>query len=356
MTQVIATPTPTAASAAEAPAGTATPPRPRLDALDIARGYAIGAMVLIDMAGSGAIPAPFHHATYNGFTYADTIFPLFMLLVGVSMTLSDRRGQFRPVASRTVKLIAISSVLIAFKYDHWFNFDTGVLQQIGVAFFCTWLLLRLPIRYQRIVIGGLLAFVVACYLWVPAASVLPGQFVSGHTIGDAFDRWTHSDGLHAYLPSIASVYAGVEVGRLLRRCRGRRLVVRLVVVGLALSAAGLALATVIPLNKHLWTPSFVLLGAGLATLAYLVWHLVVGAVGPRPFGLLALLGRNAIAIYIFDELVNRELRNAVWPLVHGPLGNAIGATATSFVFPAFALATCAGLCWTMERFDIRLRL
>jgi predicted acyltransferase len=313
-------------------------------------------MVLIDMAGSSAIPAPFHHAHYNGFTFADTIFPLFLLLVGISMTLTDRGGRFLPVLSRTAKLVVISSVLIAFKYDHWFNLDTGVLQQIAVAFLFTWAILRLPLRWQRIVVASLLALLVAAYLWVPAASVQPGQFVSGHTIGDAFDRWTHSDGLHAYLPSIASVYAGVEVGRLLARHRGRALITRLAAFGSVLTGAGLLLARAIPLNKHLWTPSFVLVGAGLATLAYLAWHLIVDAVGPRWFGPLALLGRNAIAVYIFDELAIRELRNSMWPLIQGSLTNAIGATATSLTFPLFALAMCLGLCALMDRRHIRLRL
>jgi predicted acyltransferase len=313
-------------------------------------------MVLIDMAGSSAIPGPLHHAHYNGFTYADTIFPLFLLLVGISMTLTDRGGRFLPALSRTAKLCVISSVLIAFKYDHWFNLDTGVLQQIAVAFMFTWAIMRLPLRYQRIVICSLLAFVVAAYLWIPAASVQPGHFISGHTIADAFDRWTHSDGLHAYLPSIASVYAGVEVGRLLGRHRGRALTIRLASFGVALTAAGLVLALVIPLNKHLWTPSYVLVGAGLATLAYLAWQGVIGVTGPRWFAPFALLGRNAIAVYIFDELAMRELRNSIWPLIQGSLTTAIGATATSLAFPLFALAMCLGLCALMERRHLRLRL
>ncbi len=337
-------------------ASTPRGPRRRLDALDITRGYAIAVMVLIDMAGSGAIPAQLHHAQYNGFTYADTIFPLFLLLVGVSMTLTERAGRFLPTLSRTAKLVAISSVLIAFKYDHWFNLDTGVLQQIAVAFFCTWLIMRLPVRYQRLVVAGIVAIVAAAYLWIPAAGVDPGHFASGHTIGDAFDRWTHSDGLHAYLPSIASVYLGVEVGRVLGRWHGAAARWRLTAMALASIAAGLALATVIPLNKHLWTPSYVLFAGGLAIGAYLVIDLLVAAFGARPFAPLALMGRNAIAIYIFDELAMRELRNSLWPLVQGWLTTTVGAVTTSFIFPVVAVGCCLALCAGMERRGWRLRL
>jgi hypothetical protein len=204
--------------------------------------------------------------------------------------------------------------------------------------------------------GALLAFLVAAYLWIPAAGVHPGHFVPGHTIADAFDRWTHSDGLHAYLPSIASVYAGVEVGRLLPRHPGRALTVRLAALGALWISSGLLLARVIPLNKHVWTPSFVLVGAGLATFAYLCWDRIVAAVGTRPFAPLALLGRNAIAVFIFDELAVREVRNTVWPLVLGPLNHAVGPTAASLIFPTFALGLCLGLCSLMERHHLRLRL
>jgi predicted acyltransferase len=82
----------------------------------------------------------------------------------------------------------------------------------------------------------------------------------------------------------------------------------------------------------------------------------VKAVGPRWFGLFALLGRNAIAVYIFDELAMRELRNSLWPLIQGSLTTAIGATATSLAFPLFALSMCIGLCAVMERRHLRLRL
>ena len=332
--------------------GPAAGPR-RLHGVDALRGLAVVGMLAVDNRGNDSITPQLQHVPWDGLHLADVVFPVFLLVVGVSMPFSRRAARGRDVAVRALKLGLIGWLLVTAKYGPG-AVGAGVLGHIAGAYVLCWLLLRLPRAAQP----------------VAAAAVLAGMSVATRLAGAGPDRsWGAAvDGAlglpfsaeapHSYLGSAVTVFLGVLAGRVLQQQRGRAVLVRLAGGGAALVAAGLALAPLVPVNKRLWSPSFVLVAGGLALLALAVVHWLVDQRGVRrPLRPAEVLGANAIVAFVFSELVFRAaLGDTVQPAVDGWLTSVVGATASAWLYPAATVAVIWALCAVLLRRGIVVRV
>ena len=304
-------------------ADNASVPRSRVHAIDVVRGLAIVGMLLVNNAGiSWAMPRQLRHAPWQGLTIADLVFPLFLFTVGASMPFSERAQRPPTALRRVAALVVLGSLLVSLK-QHRLAPSTGVLQQIAGAYLLAWLALRLPRQVQLPAGFAVLAGLWAAYTFVPGGT--QGSWAPGSNLADLVDRHVlgqfSEHGVLVMLASGVTVLTGVAAGRLLReRPDGRGVTSRLSALGLGTLAAGVAVAAAVPVSKPLWTPSYVLITAGIAYLMTAATPRLVD-VGPgRPLTRpLVVLGCNALAAYtasvvLFAFLLKPWQANLVHPL------------------------------------------
>jgi len=313
----------------------------RLTSLDAFRGFTIAAMVLVNNPGDwGNLHAQLAHAKWHGWTFTDCIFPFFLFIGGVAMTLSLGRlaaeGADKPrlllkLAKRAALIFLIGFLLNLIPR---FDFDSvripGVLQRIAL---CT--LLAAPIvvylgwRAQLVVITLLLTLYSVLMLWVPVPGIGAGVLEPGQDFGAYVDRmllgghlWVQSktwdpEGLISTIPALCSQLFGVLAGRLLALNLPRtEQTVWMLFAGLVFLALGSSLdAVLMPINKSLWTVSFCLWTAGWALLAFGLFYWLLdanpyaivrkrAAVWANPF---LIYGMNALFIFAFSGFVAKML-------------------------------------------------
>ena len=174
------------------------------------------------------------------------------------------------------------------------------------------------------------------------------------TIGLSFG----AESPHSYLPSALTVFVGVLAGRVLQAHPGRAALPRLAWPGVGLVAVGLLLATVLPLNKHIWTPSYVLVTGGIGLLVLATTHWLVDVRGVRrPFRPAEVLGLNAIVAFAVSELLFRAvLSHSLQPAAVGWLSGALSPVAAAYLYPAATLAVVWAVCALLARRGIVVRI
>jgi predicted acyltransferase len=321
----------------------AAPVSGRLLSLDVFRGATIAGMILVNNPGDwDPVYWPLLHAHWHGWTPTDLIFPFFLFIVGVSLTLSKRTG-WKPALWRALKLIGLGLLLNLYPYFpiaelRW----PGVLQRIGVCYLAGWAAKRyLRPSGQALLAVALLAgyFVVMTRVTGPEGHA-PG-FEMETNLAAQLDRillvphvWSVTktwdpEGLLSTFPAIATTLIGVLFGEWLlgRNTRSAfRTTLGLLLGGLVLTALGVAWAELapaglaIPINKGLWTSSYVLFTRGLAAAFLGLSYFVVDVAGLRrwakPF---VSYGRNAIAVYVASGLLADTLSAVRWPAADGTL-------------------------------------
>jgi len=264
--------------------------RARLLSLDVLRGLLVAAMILVNNPGTWEhVYAPFLHAEWHGFTPTDIIFPGFLFVVGVSISMAFESTRQKPtlpaglgkkILRRVAILFALGLFLNAFPT---FPFSTwripGVLQRIAIVFWvCAWLYLRTHWRQQVAILVALLLGYWALLTLVPvpgvgSANLLPqtnlAAWLDNNLLGSHV--WSHSisgdpEGILSTLPAIGTCMLGMLAGALYHQNQGRPAPwgKQLMLWGVVLTAVGWAWGLVFPLNKNLWTSSFTLYTAGLS--------------------------------------------------------------------------------------------
>lgn len=349
---------------------------PRMGSIDALRGLTVAAMLLVNNPGDwGHVYAPLLHAEWHGFTPTDLIFPLFLFIAGVSMTFSleprAADASMRPLLGRTLLTRALR-ILLAGALLHvlaWWLFELpayrlwGVLQRIAVCVAVVGLLaIHTRARTQWAVLGGLLLGYAALLLgadtlapWLnPVSRVDTALFAPFLYKYDAVTRLGHDpEGLLSTTGALATTLLGLIAGRWLRAGR----LGTLGGVALLLSGAGLLLAPLLPFNKNLWTPSYVLWCGGLSIAALLLAHLLVDrwhwpALGRR-------FGVNAIAAYLGSSVMALVLiASGAWSACYTMLSSAVPGQ------PALASLLCAVgfvaswwiIAWALDRRRIYLKI
>lgn len=317
----------------------------RLASLDAFRGFAIGGMVLVNNPGDwGALYPQLAHARWHGWTFTDWIFPFFLFIVGVSMTISmgaraaagaGRAALLGGMARRAAVIFAVGLALnLIPAFDLSSVRIPGVLQRIAL---CS--LLAAPIVLLcgwRGVLGWLVAL---CVLYAVPMLALPvpdaqgvvgaGVLEPGRDFGAWVDRqllgghlWSQSrtwdpEGLVSTLPAVATVLFGVLTGRWLGGpAPAAEKTVWMLLAGLALLWLGVAMDSVfMPINKALWTPSYAVFMAGWALLVFGAFYWLMDA-APQPrlrqaagrlFQPLVIYGLNALFIFALSGLVAKMM-------------------------------------------------
>lgn len=323
----------------------------RLLSIDVLRGLTIIAMLVVNNPGSWAdVYPPLRHADWHGLTPTDLVFPFFLFLVGVSLTLSRRLQQstaawpWREVLSRTGKLFGLGLLLALAQYQpllsgyDWWQ-DTvlqvrwlGVLQRIALVYLACALLLRWSSTRLLLLSGLILLAYGLALLYLPYPAPDGGRWQGRLGPGENLPAWldqlvlganhvwsastpyaSDPEGLLSTLPAIVTGLSGILVGRWLQQTSTERLsAARLGLLMLLVIAAGTALHAVMPINKALWTPSFVLVTSGCAGLVLLWLHQALDGRAERLrrqplIGFLLDYGSNAIFVYVLSALLARLL-------------------------------------------------
>lgn len=301
----------------------------RLLSLDVFRGATIAAMLLVNNAGDwGHVFPPLLHAEWHGCTFTDLIFPFFLFIMGVAMSFSfskrlsreaDRKGLYIQIVKRTALLYILGSIIIFFASKGLgkpFK-PYGVLQRIALCYlFSSLILLYSGVRGQIFWAVLFLGIHYVILKLIPFAGHRGGSLEPFANISDWIDTklfGTHlgefnknlgmghdPEGLLGTLSSISSTLAGVLCGNWLRNKdkSGYEKVSGMAAAGIALLGLGLLWRYDIPLNKNLWTPSYVVYTTGWALLCLGACYWLVDLKGykawTKPF---VVYGMNPIAAY-----------------------------------------------------------
>lgn len=339
----------------------AAPTRERLLALDVFRGATVAGMLLVNDPGSwSAIYPPLKHAQWHGWTATDLVFPFFLFIVGVTTHLSlearrargDREASLlRQVLRRGLIIILLGLVLNWFPFYstgaiegnpdptfgerfthklHYLRF-AGVLQRIGLCYLVAGLLvLRTTVKQQVVTVAALLFgyWFLMTLVPVPGTGQLGGSLLDqpSRTLAAYFDRailgenhlWRQSktwdpEGPVSTLPAIATTILGMLAGRWI--ATKRPLVERIAALAACAALAmmvGLMWHWVFPINKNLWTSSYVLFTGGMAALAIATCMWIIDVQGVRwwtmPF---AVFGVNPILAFVGSGLMARFMSSLI---------------------------------------------
>jgi len=304
----------------------------RLLSLDAFRGATIALMVLVNTPGGPSSYGPLNHSAWNGWTITDTVFPAFLWIVGVAITLSlgkriaagvPKSRLFLQVLRRAGVIFGLGVIVYAAPD---FNLSTqrllGVLQRIAICYLiASAIYLTTRWRTQVVWIIGLLVSYWLIMMLVPVPGYGAGDLATGHNIANYVDRvvlGAHNyagtkdwdpEGLISTLPSIATVLLGIMAGHILKLKRDlSERTTWLYLAGSMLIAAGLICNTWLPINKKLWTSSFSLFMGGMDFIVFagFVW-LIDGRGYQRYVRPLVIMGMNAIAVYLASELLEEML-------------------------------------------------
>lgn len=306
-------------------------PQGRLTSLDAFRGLTIAGMILVNNPGSWShIYAPLRHAQWHGWTPTDLIFPFFLLIVGVSVPFSfgkrlergdSRISLLRHILRRSAILFALGLFMAAFPRFDFENLRImGVLQRIGLVYLCAASSFLFLGRKAR---AGLVALLLLGYwallTFVPVPGFGSGDLSPDGNLGAYLDRivfghrlWQGTwdpEGLLSTLPAVGTTLLGIFTGEWLRS--GRSPMEKsggLVLGGVGGIVLGLLWNLSFPINKPLWTSSYVLFtaGAGLVLLGLFFWLMEVRSwkAWAKPF---VVYGMNAIAVFVASGLVAKQM-------------------------------------------------
>jgi predicted acyltransferase len=338
----------------------------RLVSLDLLRGLTVIGMIIVnEMAGmqsEGRVFPTLLHERWDGLHFADVVFPSFLLMVGVSISLSMRKATGNPrkeyshILWRSVRLVVLGWLLsnmwwfMDFGATSWRLF--GVLQRIGIVYAaCALMFLWMSPRARLIVAAAILILYWPVTL-IPSLDGLPNDiWLRGHNFVSSVDRVLLGAGNHNYVkgpegydpegllgtfPAIAQGLIGVAIGEYLLRTDEARRVRTLALIGAAMLAIGVAWGFVFPVVKEIWSSTFVLVTSGIATLSLAALSYLFDGKslkdGRYLAGVLILpFGMNAIAAYVLHEVSGAMLG---WDLLQQPyhsLTSAIGSELAAFI-------------------------
>jgi len=305
---------------------------PRYLALDVLRGMTICFMIIVNTQGSGATPfAPLSHAAWHGFTPTDLVFPTFLFVVGNAMSFS--MPKYRQLGTSNVLQKIFKRTLIIFLLGYlmyWFPFfrelkgggyefspikDTrimGVLQRIAFCYCIASLMIHFLSKKTVWTLSALFLIAYWIILYVGGDYSMTGNagqkldlFLFGeshlyHGEGIAFDP----EGLLSTLPAIVNVVAGYYAGVFIqKKGNNYETVTKLLITGFAFLCLAYFWDFVFPINKKLWTSSFVVYTVGLdmIMLGILIFITEIKGV-TKGVHFFQVFGKNPLFIYILSEV------------------------------------------------------
>jgi predicted acyltransferase len=376
-----------------------SPSQQRLSSLDIFRGVTIAGMILVNDPGDwNSIYSPFRHSEWNGWTPTDLVFPFFLFIVGVSLVFSfsarRNRGKSRGalmahVLRRGVILFALGVFINGFpnRYNPATLRIEGVLQRIALCYVIASILYLFCAPKAR----WAAVFVCLAGYWILLRYVpVPGFGIPTHgfpfldhdrnltawldrklLMGHLYNHTNDPEGALSTIPAVASTLLGIFSGEWLRSNRTHtQKILRMVFCGIACFVLGEIWSIWFPINKNLWTSSFVLLTAGLAMVGLALCYWIVDArkVRIRLADFFLIFGVNAIAAYVLSELLAAlittvsfhsakygliTLQGWTYRMLFAPLARPVNA---SLIYAAVYVLICWIPMWILYRKHMLLKI
>jgi predicted acyltransferase len=272
-----------------------------------------------------------HHVEWNGFAFYDMIFPLFLFLAGVSMPYSFAARMKRGDTRKKIYLHALKRMLVLVVLGMLVNRIlelnpdnlrfASVLGRIGVAWFlAAVIVLNADIRWQVAWFWALLIVYCLLMLLVPVPGYGAGMLTPEGNLAGYLDRlllpgtmyteFNEPEGILSTIPAVSTALLGVFAGHLLRMERrgltGTGKALTLIGAGIASLLVGLLWGTFFPINKSLWTSSFVLYAGGWSLMLLGIFYLVTDVWKVRKWAFFfVVIGMNSITIYILQHRILR---------------------------------------------------
>ncbi len=305
----------------------------RLVSLDVFRGATILGMILVNNPGSWShVYKQLGHAPWHGATFTDVIFPFFLFIVGVAIVYAfskkievnaPKKDLYMKVIRRTLIIFALGIFLNGFPY---FNFAEirimGVLQRIALCyFFASVIFLTGGIRWQAAWTVILLFVYWGFMALYPVPGIGAGVLEPGKNFAAWFDRffleghmWAVTktwdpEGLFSTIPAISTTLFGVLTGHWLRSKREPRdIVLGMLLVGNVALLIGAVWGEYFPINKNIWTSSYVVLMTGYALICLAFCYYLIDIKGYKKFTQPFLVyGMNAITVFVLSGIFARLL-------------------------------------------------
>ena len=365
----------------------------RFRAIDVLRGLTLSLMIVVNMQiGPGRSYVPLLHSPWNGLTPTDVVFPTFLFVVGAALSFTLGKYVTLGNAAFLRKVVTRTGVIFLCGYlVYWFPFYT--VDSAGHVGFAPISQTRIFGVLQRIAIGYAAASLIVYYgatVGAAAFSILAllGYWAIMHAFGDytmagnaeiRFDKWVlgeahmyhgegvafDPEGILSTLPAIVNVLAGYVAARFVRdHDTSRSTIVRLLLVGAVCVGLALWWDTAFPINKKIWTSSFVLCNVGidLVVLAILI-YVVPEAQERRWTHFFEVFGRNTLAIYLLAELGQTVLQTIhtgqrtmyewLWSVGFAPWA---GDKPGSLLYAVAYMLVCWAVAYEMDRRRIYIKL
>jgi len=300
----------------------------RIESVDILRGFTILAMILVNTPGTwNHLYTPLLHAEWHGLTPTDLIFPFFLFIVGISIYFAYKnklatKPIYKKIIIRSAKLVGLGLLLNLFLPYFPFITDletvriSGVLQRIGIVFLCS-ATLYLNCNW-KILVSIIIALLIGYWLCL---GVVPFQDGTLPTFDRAPNNWVNyidvnvlgkhtwqvdydPEGLLSTLPSIATCLIGILIGKLLD---GLAHIKYLFIVAAGLLILGYFINIWFPINKAIWSSSFVLVTSGWATFILACIYYLKDLKQIQFGAVFKYVGMNAITIYFLSSFISKSM-------------------------------------------------
>ncbi|UOB16798.1 acyltransferase family protein [Abyssalbus ytuae] len=299
----------------------------RVQSVDFLRGLTILLMILVNTPGDWSHVYPLLlHAQWNGLTLADFVFPFFLFIVGVSISFVYKKKEksaktYKKIFVRSVKLVLLGLFLNAF--TPFFPFiETeslrfpGVLQRIGIVF-CIASVLYLNLNRKALIITSIFTLI-GYWLWV---AFIPLPNGSLPTLDRSPDNWANyldylllkghmwkqdydPEGILSTIPAIISALSGTIIGEMLIQKTENKFKL-LISTGLGLLISGIIWGIFYPVNKALWSSTFVLITSGCGTLILAILYYFMDSKNYNFGKIIKSVGSNAIIIYFLSSILSK---------------------------------------------------
>lgn len=312
----------------------------RLVSLDVFRGITIVGMIIVNNPGNWSYVYPaLRHSLWNGWTPTDLVFPFFVFIMGVAIAYAfarrfesgeSKKKIYLKIIRRTVVLFLLGLILNGFpSYDFHTIRIMGVLQRLALCyFFASIIFLNFSAKVQAYIGVGLLVLYWMLMKLAPVPGYGAGVLTNTGNLSAHIDNlllsghiWSGSrlwdpEGPLSTIPAIASCIIGVLTGDFLKSQKsGYEKVTWIYLVGSIGMVLGSILDIWFPINKNLWSPSFVVFTSGMALVFLASFYFIVDIKGHKKIGQpFVVFGMNALALYFLSELFV-----VVIDLIHVPL-------------------------------------
>ena len=310
----------------------------RLDSIDALRGFdmfwiiggsslGMSLLRLSDMPWAQKISMQFEHSGWNGFTFEDLIFPLFLFIVGLVLPFSlsrriekgsSKAALYRHICTRTTLLL-----LFGLMYNLMPEFDfknmryAGVLQRIALCyFFASMIVMHTKIIGQTVWFAAILVFYYVVMTYVPVPGHGAGILTPEGNLASYIDRlllpgsfccfeFGDNEGILSTIPAVSTTLLGVLAGHFLRSgYQNSRKPLLLLIAGLICIAFSVLWNPFFPVNKLLWSSSYVLLAGGYSLIFTAFFYWLIDIKGHKKWAFFfVVIGMNPITIYLAQEIL-----------------------------------------------------